>query len=292
MDKNIFKAGVRVLLCFFVLANASVYAMENNNQTLNQKGIIGKALAVIATSSAIHCWNQFFAKMISLRGVLASEELQALGKEAQAAVGIPVCRHVPIQYVSELNASAIAEINAILVGNELNDDRVAYGVKRCNMFHEAVHIKYHDDAFNGFLLFCSFLGIPLATKMFIKPLGKLKLLYVPSLLAGYYVGRAIQRQFENYRERRADIEGHYATQCHKCVAEKTEDIRYAHELAHDIIVRLDRNPNLNEAQVYGLVCAKDWIEDRRRYLSVEENEIIAAELKRDYKICAFHEKSK
>jgi len=292
MDKNIFRAGIRALFCLLVLANASVYAMENNNQTLNQKGMIGKALAIIATSSAMHRYNQFFAKIIPLQGVPASEAVQALGKEAQAAVGIPADRQVPIQYVSELDASATADTNAIIIGNEFTHDKTVYGVKRCNMFHEAVHIKYHDDEFNGVLLSCSFLGAPLATKMLVNLQGKLKLLYLPVLLAGYYVGRATQGQFENYRERRADIEGHYATQCHKCVAEKAKDIRDTYVLANNIITRLDHNTNLNEAQGNGLAFAKGWIEDKKRYLSIEENETIAAELKRDNKVCAFHDQSK
>jgi hypothetical protein len=256
---------------------------------LNQKGIIGKLLAAIATSSAMHRFNQCFTKRIPLQGIPASEAMQALGKEAQIAVGIPADRQVPIQYVSELDASATAETNAIIIGNEFIHDKTAYGVKRCNMFHEAVHIKYHDHVFNGVLFSCSFLGIPFATKMFVRPRGKLKLLYLSAVLAGYYVGRAIQGQFENYRERRADIEGHYATQCHKCVAEKVEDVRNTYELANDIITRLDHNANPNEAQVNGLAFAKGWIEDKKRYLSIEENETIAAELKRDNKVCAFHE---
>jgi hypothetical protein len=292
MDKNIFKAGIRALFCLLVFAKPLVYTMENNNQTLNQKGIIGKALATIGTSSAMYRYNQFFAKMIPLQGAPASEEVQALGKEAQTAVGIPADRQVPIQYVPELDASAIAETNAIIIGNEFTHDKTAYGVKRCNMFHEAVHIKYHDDQFNGVLLSCSLLGVPLTTKMLVKPQGKLKLLYLPALLAGYYVGRAIQGQFEDYRERRADIEGHYATQCHKCVTEKIEDLRDTYELANDIIARLDNNINLDEAQVNGLAFAKGWIKDKKRYLSIEENEIIVAELKRNNKVCSFHEQSK
>lgn len=289
MNKNICKAGIKTLFCLLVLVNTSAYTMENSNQTLNQKGIIGKAFAAIGTSSAMHRYNQFFATRIPLQGIPAPQAVQTLGKEAQTAVGIPADRQVPIQYVPELDASAIAETNAIITGNEFTHDKTAYGVKRCNMFHEAVHIKYHDDAFNGVLLSCSLLGAPLATKMLIKPQGKLKLLYLPALLAGYYVGRAIQGQFQNYRERRADIEGHYATQCHKCVTEKIEDVQHTYELAHDIITRLDNNTNLDEAQVNGLAFAKGWIEDKKRYLSIEENETIAAELKRDNKVCVFHE---
>jgi hypothetical protein len=292
MDKNSFKMKIRAIFCFFALANTWVYTMENNKQLLNQKGIIGNMLAFIATSKAMHCYNQFCAKIIPLQGTPAPEAVQVLGKEAQIAVGIPADRHVPIQYIPELNCSAVAGVNAIIIGNEFINDETAYGVKRCNMFHEAVHIKYHDDMFNGILFPCSLLGAPLATKMLVKPEGKLKLLYLPALVIGHYAGRAIQGKFENYRERRADIEGHYATQCYKCVTEKTEDIRGTYELAHDIIIRLDHKTDLNEAQVHGLAYAKNWIESKKQYLSIEENETIAAELKRDNKVCLFHEQSR
>ena len=291
MGENIFKTGNRALLSILILANTLAYAIENKNQTLNQKGLIDKALALIATSSAMHRWNQFFAKIIPLKGVPASEAIQALGKEAQTALGIPTDRQVPIQYIPELDVSAEAHDNAIVTGNELADDKTAYGVKRCNMFHEAVHIKYNDGSFNGIIFLGSLLGIPLATKLFINPQGKLKLLYLLALMAGHYVGRTIQGQFESYRERRADIEGHYATKCHKCVTEKVEDIRGAYELVNGIITRLDDHTDLNEAQVNGLAFAKRLIESKKCYLSIEENEAIAAELKRDNKVCAFHEQS-
>ena len=124
--------------------------------------------------------------------------------------------------------------------------------------------------------------------MFVKPQGKLKLLYLPALLAGHCVGRAIQGQFRNYRERRADIEGHYATQCHECVAEKIKDVQGAYCIINGIITQFDNSTNLNEAQLYALTYAKKWIESKKRYLSIEENEIIAAELKLDNKVCAFH----
>lgn len=291
-NKNIFKKGTIALFGLLLLVNTVVSAENEGVETLNKKGLIGKALAAMGTSSMMHRYNQFFAERLPVNGVPASAEIQKLGKDAQTAVGIPVERQVPIEYIAGLDVSAIAKTNAIVTGDELADDEVAYGVKRCNMFHESVHIKYHDDSFNGVLYLGSLLGTSLATKNFIKPQGKLKLLYLPSLVAGHYVGRAIQGHFCKYRERRADIEGHYATQCHQCVTEKAEDVREAYEINSANISYAEQNTDLNEAQINIAARSKRWIENKKRYLSVEENEIIAAELKRDNKVCAFHASEK
>jgi len=291
MDQTVFKTSIVALWGLWVCANISVYSMENNNRPLGKKGIIGKVLAALATSNVMHHYNKFCAKTSSLLGIPASEEMQLLGKEAQTAVGIPAERHVPIQYISGLDASAKALDNTILIGEEFMSDQTKYGVKRCNMFHEAVHIKYHDDEFNGALFLSSLLGTSLVTKMFVNPQGKLKLLYILALLVGHYLGRALQGKFESYRERRADIEGHYATQCYQCVTEKIEDIQDTYALANDIIARLDHNIPLSEEQSYGLAYAKKWIESKKRYLSIEENQMIADELRQCNRVCAFHEQS-
>lgn len=269
-------------------------SLENKSpQALNQKGIMDRILAAGATSRVMDRYNQFIAEILPLRGVCAPQEAQQLGKEAQTALGIPADRQVPIQYVAGLNASAIADANTIIIGEELVNDKVAYGVKRCNMFHEAVHIKYHDYTFSSVFYLGSLLGVPLANKLLINPQGKLKLLYLPILVAGHYLGRAMQGQFGKYMERRADIEGHYATQCHQCVTEKVEDVRKAYDISNKNISYGNANiETLTEFQRKILVKEKSWIEEKKRYLSVEENEIIADELKRDNKICAFHEQSK
>lgn len=290
--KHISATLIIVLLAIQIPVQCADSLENKSPQVLNQKGIMGSILSAIATSDLMHRYNQFFAKAFPLEGVCASQEVQTLAKEAQTALGIPADRQVPIQYVADLDASAIARPNAIFVGRELVNDKVVYGIKRCNMFHEAVHIKYHDYTFNSVFYFGSLLGVPLANKLLINPQGKLKLVYLPMLVAGHYLGRAMQRKFEKYRERRADIEGHYATQCHQCVTEKAEDIRKTYELAHDVISYCDQLADLNEGQINGLAWAKGWIEDKKPYLSVEENQIIADELKRDNKICAFHEQSK
>jgi hypothetical protein len=155
------------------------------------------------------------------------------------------------------------------------------------------------------------LGTALATKAFIKPQGRLKLLYLLSLVVGHYVGRGLQGQFYKYRERRADIEGHYATQCHECVTEKAENLKDTRDSIRSGIDKIETLFNLSEEEYLawnkvedrshaefknGLIVAsnggKAWLEVKKRYLSVEENEIIAAELKQDKKVCTFHASEK
>lgn len=274
------------LLAVILILTYSAYAQNEGTQTLNQKGFIGKALAAMATSNIAHSFNRFWSTR--LPGVPAREDIEQLGQEAQTAAGIPADRQVPIRYQADLRHAAQVHEDAIVVGDQFYDKTVSYGVKRCDMFHEAVHVKYNDDTFTAIPYFGSLLGTTVTTKKLLNPQGKLKLLYIPSLIAGHYVGRAIQRQYKNYYERRADIEGHYATQCHDCVTEKTEDIRDLRNFMHETICSIEAKSEPTEGELRGLKIATQWLESKKRYLSVEENEIIAADLKRDNKVCPFH----
>lgn len=269
------------------LISVAAHAENEGVQTLNQKGFVGKALAAMATSNMAYSFNQFLATR--LPGVSAREDVKQLGQKAQTAVGVAADKQVPIQHDAGLRFAAQAYENAIVVGDQFYDEALAYGVKRCDMFHEAVHIKYNDDTFRAFPYLGSLLGATGATKKIINPQGRLKLLYIPSVVAGHFLGRAIRNQYQNYFERRADIEGHYATQCHRCVSEKTEDIREARDFMHETISRIEAKSEPTEGEVRGLNMAKQWLKGKGCYLSVEENEIIAADLKRDNKVCTFHQ---
>lgn len=289
-NKNSYKKGTIALFGFSVLVNTALCSGNNDVQTLNQKGFIGKTLAAMATSDMMHRYNEFLKTDLQIAGDPASEIFQALSKEAQTAVGIPAERHVPIRNVAGLDGG-MAAVNAIEVGEECYSQH-AYGVKRCDMFHETIHIKYHDFAFSTVPFFGSLFGIPLATKLIIKPQGIFNLLYLPSLVAGCFLGRAVLSKFYAYRERRADIEGHYATQCHVCVTEKAEQVRNMVDDLNNAIDILEAKSDLNENETMALDMAKDFIKRKKGYLSADENEIIAADLKRDKKICVFHASDK
>jgi len=287
-NKNAFtKINLVGLFCFALLTHSAGHAMENKSrETLNQKGMLDKALAVIGKSSMMHRYNQWYAGKTELPGEPVSEEMQALGKEAQTAVGIPEDRQLPVRYVAGIDG-AEAGADAIVVGDYKED---AYGVNRCLLFHEAIHVKYHDTAVFKIPFPSSIIGALIATKLCIKPQGIAKLLYLPALIAGAYVGDELQTSFAKYRERRADIEGHYATQCHTCVTEKSEHQKSVRDFITDGIALLEAQPTLTDEQTQALTVTKGFLERQKSYLSVEENSIIAADLKRDNKICTFHEK--
>jgi hypothetical protein len=265
----------------------TAHAQNEGTQTLNQKGFFGKALAAMATSNMAYRWNQLLER--KLPGVPAREDIAQLGQEAQSTIGIPADKQVPIRYGAGLRYAAQAHANAIVVSDQFYDEAMcAYGVKRCDMSHESVHIKYNDDTFRAIPYLSSIFAAIGGTKKIINPKGRLKLLYIPSLVAGHFIGGAIRGQYQNYFERRADIEGHYATQCHHCVTEKAEDIRDTRDFMHETIRWIEAKSEPTEGEVRGLKMAKQWLESKKPYLSVEENEIIAADLQRDNKVCAFH----
>lgn len=278
------KNSLLVGMVFLVL---TAHAQDEGTQTLNQKGFIGKALAAIGTSKMMRQLNDKLCGTwtIDTPHSPATEELKKLAKEAQTAVGIPEERQVPIRISSDPNIDgAYADQDAIYVGNY----NYNYGQKRCMIFHEAVHIKYHDKSTTMIPTITGFFGTPILTKMFIKPKGKFKLLYPISMLAGLFSGRFTQKKYLDFAERRADIEGHYATGCHMCVSEHAGELRRILGYLHQGVEFVKKIENPTKDQVEALKIAQNFIESKKRYLSVEENEIIAADLERDGKVCAFH----
>lgn len=278
-----------LLLIVFALIHVA-RAQDEGSQTLNQKGFIGRMLATMATSNMASKYNQFLSTRMPLRGVPAPDDIQQLWQEAQAALGIPADRQVPIYYDASLvDVYAAAAANQIRVGDGAYDSSISYGVRRCNMFHEATHVKYNDHSSKSILWYGGQLGTFLSLNRLIRPQGKLGLLLsIPSVVVGSYVGRAMQYPYEAYYERRADIEGHYATQCHRCVTEKALEIKDVRNYIHDAISILEAKTDRTEEQDNALKISKKWLKDKERYLSAEENDIIAADLKRGNKVCAFH----
>ena len=289
-NKNIRKKGNVALFGLLILANTIVCAQNEGSQTLNQKGFIGKALAAMATSNVMHRWNEMCGRWMNNSGSPASEELQKLAKEAQTAVGIPEERHVPVRVTDGPDVDgAMADRKAIYVSKYVDDSDYLYGTKRCTLFHESVHIKYHDMSCSMIPTMAGFFGAPILTRALIKPQGRLKLLYPISMIAGFYSGRIVQKKYRDYYERRADIEGHYATGCHVCVSEHAGELRNTLDYINQGLETLKSIENPNDEQVAAAKVCEGFIEGKKRYLSPDENEIIAADLKRDNKVCALHE---
>ena len=142
------------------------------------------------------------------------------------ALGIPQDRHLPIKKLNPASpvaplVGAIAESDAIYV-NEEKMDKAAYGATRCALFHESVHAKYHDKAVDGMMECVVLIGGSVATNSALKALNinawRKRISCMVALGLDMYTTFA----FSSFKERRADIEGHYATQCSSCVLEHAD----------------------------------------------------------------------
>lgn len=288
MTNNISIIKHASLFLIFAVTSTMVYTIDNNsNKSLPTKGIIDKILAFIATSRPICYSNKLFSQKKLLQQSRPPKEIQILAQQAQTAVGIPVKERVPVIHHPALDPAfaAIAENNAIIISNEFLDDTIAYGVKRCNMFHEAIHIKYHDKHCSQLLGIC----VSIITSLISINIFKYDSLpYYISLIVGCYINHATLKLFQKYYERRADLEGHYATQCYQCITEKIQTLYHSYELMNTIINQLEHKKGLNSEEKIKLAFAKQWIENKKPYLSIEENESIATNLKQNNKVCTFH----
>lgn len=269
----------RFLLVFSLgtfIATSSLHAMDvdnfgapqNNGQgikqrPLNQKTLFDRVIGSIAQSQVMNNFTAWLASKGPSQAPLAPLELQQLGAEAQAAVGIPAERQLPIRqdlHEKYKGSDAYTTADAIYVTAKVLDEKTSYGYKRCVLYHEAIHAKYNDSA-----ILIPIIGIPLATNtlaallLFKKmhPQGTWKALYPLVALIGAFSGMLISGEFEPYHERRADIEGCYATQCSACVYETAQP------------------------------CSDDYISSEG-YLSKKELIQIAHDLEQQGKLCDYH----
>jgi len=250
---NMKKIFIGLLFC----SSISLYSTE---QSLNSKTFFDRIIGSIGQSRAMNSFTAWLASKGPSQAPLAPLELQQLGVEAQADVGIPIERQLPIrQNLQDKNHNANTNADAIYVTARLLDEKASYGFKRFVLHHEAIHAKYNDSA-----AFLPVIGVPLITSIIgstllfkkMNPQGKLKLLYPLVALVGAVGSFFISGEYEPYCERRADTEGCYATQCSACVYEAAQACTDAH---------------VSEG-----------------YLSKAEKRIIAHELEQQDKLCAHH----
>lgn len=270
---------------------------------LNKKTLFDRVIGSVAQSGPINKLNSFIASHIELQGPPARPEFQKIGADAQTAVGIPTGRQVPIREFEDMaDGAAIAEFEAIYLSTDhfncTDEKKVSYGVKRSDIHHEAVHIKYNDNL--GFTLISPKTGTlsALLLTTMLKPQGKFKLLYPIPMIVGLFASKWLSTKYRDYCERRADIEGHYATQCSACVHEKAEDVREALEGMHEHLELLQNDNYMKEPIASGRVTqadrenainvAQDFINSKKHYLSPDELDKIALDLKQQNKLCAFH----
>lgn len=291
MNKKLFSLGLSLSL----LAANAVHAEE----ALNKKTLFDRILGSIAQSRPMNKLNLFLASHIELQGPPARPEFQKMGADAQTAVGIPVKRQVPVRQFKDMEeGDACTEYEAIYLDEDtFNSTENPYGFKRCTIYHEAVHVKYNDYRSDRLIKIAGLMSGLFLTKI-LNPQGALKILYPISSSTGYFVGKLLAQKYLRYCERRADIEGHYATQCAACVQESADHLRKELTSLHEqlamfrdnkdiqnadgeLITPFDREALINEGQN----CINEF---NKRYLSPDELDKIALDLKQQNKLCAFH----
>jgi hypothetical protein len=270
-------------------------------ESLNKKTLFDRVVGSMAQSKPMNQFNSWIASGFILRGTPASPEFQKMGADAQIAVGIPAERQVPIRFLEpeDEHDGGLAQAEAIYLYKDTFDNAdTSYGVNRCIIHHEAVHIKYNDEMAIAPFLATGLMSGPVLTKL-IKPDGKLNILYPLSMIAGVLAGRWLAGKYlTSYCERRADIEGHYATQCSTCVQESANNLKEKLTFMHKALEVLKNDEEMEKRISSGLVTqadrenaintAQDFINTKKHYLSPDELEQIALDLKQQGKVCTFH----
>lgn len=258
-------------------------AMGQLTYTMENKSTFEKVLGTINQSSVVYFieknWNvpvvQKTRELIQAfnHGTdLAAPQFQEIGKKAQQDLGIKSERHVPIKKMVPTSlayqlAAAIAEPDAIFLNEEKLQTR-SFGAQRSAIYHEAVHRKYMDETNKEIISWGSLIGSGLLAHKTIKSIkspGKFKILHgVGVATAGLFASSTMSIQYGHYCEKRADTEGHYATNCFKCVGEHVDV----------------RNQLFNEKHV---------LRDNG-YLSGDKLALIVHDLKQQNAVCESHKK--
>lgn len=246
---------------------------------LNQKSLLEKTLCAIGKSYPM-CWIEknisakFYENMIEKNGLdngPATARYQILGEEAQYAVDIPEEYQVPIKKMSPDNPIAkmvtcLTFPYAIYI-NEEKLNELSYGVQRCAVYHEAIHKKYNDMSFDNIIEWQMLFGAGYTTH---KLLQIIKPRITPNFIHGILVitsafsaSYKASLAYHRYMERRADVEGCYATQCATCVQEAATHRRKRFE---------EENHPFKD----------------NGYLQGYEMEIIAQDLRKECKLCEYH----
>jgi hypothetical protein len=261
-----------IVLLFLALQTQNTSSFIGASE-LSLKDRIVKALSVRPLDSASFAQHDV---------VLAGPVYQALGQEAQAAAGIPSDKQLPIRIMPTQvegfeHLALVTNSDAIYVNEELNN-ACSYGSKRHSMFHEAMHIKYHDvfisasipyillplDAIPYLAGYC--LTLECSGSSSVPQLFNSFFFRIVTVLGSIPVMKFLQYKFLLFSERRADTKAAYACMCGPCVAEAAES-------------RFSVNDQCCEAQ-----------DDRNKgYLTKEELYSIANTLNTQSLVCKHHQ---
>ncbi len=263
-----------LLTVTLAMSSCTVIAQE----PLRNKTRIDKTLDYIAQSTPIYVFGTYIQSKLEritnnammVGNEPAAVEYQEMGKEAQDALGIPQDMQVPIKKIAPTSpiaqiVGALAQQDAIYV-SEVKLNNRSYGARRCALFHEAVHKKYADSASHAVVELGAYGSCSLAAYTLIKllaPKGVSKLVYGGAFVGSLVVASLIDKAYGHYYERRADIEGHYATQCFSCVQEHADCRRQLFDVENNSL-------------------------KNNGYLGAGDLEKIAQALKMQGKVCKYH----
>lgn len=225
------KMPIKKLIIFLV----SICNFVQADGLLPQQSLISKVVDQVGQSNFMDAYSRNVQGRVEHLGENfrpygnepASQKYQDLGLQAQLALGIPVGRCLPILKIDpnsshSKNITAIAKANAIYV-NEDKFAKMSYGAQRSAMYHESVHAQYHDAAALGLLKQAGFLGGFIGIHTALKSFKVVALRKSLSCLSGVIVLGYLVWKYRQFMERRADEQGHYATNCSCCVQEAIED---------------------------------------------------------------------
>jgi len=206
--------------------------LSNNTQaTLQDKSLMGSIHDACSSIKPVSWVEKYIANpmgraLISITGqgeALASEEYQALVKEAQDSLEIPQDKRTQVRKIAPTSMMTEQVPVTCLIDNAIyfNEKVLAgkpFGVKRSAAFIESINLKYNymgAQALVSIGNLAAMVGLickisKLQTHQAVKYLGAV------GVVLGIYL---IDIKQSCYCTQRTDIEGHYATKCYHCVEE-------------------------------------------------------------------------
>lgn len=203
--------------------------------------------------------NQLWCDPAPLNTPELSDQIKNMGKEAQRNLGISESVMVPTVIDPSMEgAAAIAcgkyiALSPYSFSPQLN---IPYGIQRCDLHHEAVHIKYHDWTASNVAQGIVMVALPLVLS-YRAPSNYKALRYAFRSALALVAGPATQKAYMRYAEKRADKKGHEAVKCYTCLEEKIIDI--------------------------------EGIPRKSCYLTSEDLQLIADKQKSQNQLCSYHQ---
>lgn len=255
---------MKKLIILFLCATSQIWTLE----PLNQQTWFAKTMDSIGQSSFMHAYSNYMKKLDTCHSnEPASQEYQELGSEAQRNINSIPEHHFPIKKWDLPLAKASCDT---IYCNETDLNAREYGSRRATMHHEAIHAKYHDQATIYSLVPIGFSVGAISTRAALKALNINKFRKTLITTTGLSFMTYGLLKYKGFMERRADIQGHYATQCSSCIRKEIQ------ERKNHLIKTCPSLP----------VDSLEYVSNLQGYLTTAELEKIAQDL--GDKKCSYH----